>query len=120
MGNLPKIAYFPECFLVGNMDNSGRPIPIQFNHAESFPTQWETAFAATGPTEREWKTEKFIVVLPAFNYVAALASSELLGRMGYFPSIVRMKPVEGAMPPRFEVAEIINLQATYETARKGG
>ena len=38
--------------------------------------------------------------------------------MGYFPPVIRMKPVENALPPRFEVAEIINLQAIRDAARK--
>jgi hypothetical protein len=44
--------------------------------------------------------------------------AELHGRMGYFPPILRLRPVEGAIPPRFEVAEIINLQALRDAARK--
>jgi len=43
--------------------------------------------------------------------------AELHGRMGYFPPIVRLRPVPNALPPRFEVAEIINLQAVREAAR---
>ncbi len=43
---------------------------------------------------------------------------ELHGRMGYFPPIVRLKPVAGALPPRYEVTEIINLQEVREQARK--
>jgi hypothetical protein len=38
--------------------------------------------------------------------------------MGYFPPIVRLKPVAGALPPRYEVAEVINLQGVRDTARK--
>ena len=31
--------------------------------------------------------------------------------MGYFPAIIRVRPVAGSTPPTYEVAEIINLQA---------
>ena len=34
----------------------------------------------------------------------------LHGLMGYFHPIVRLKPIPESIPPRFEVAEIINLQ----------
>mgnify|MGYP001335350054 CR=1 FL=1 len=44
--------------------------------------------------------------------------ANLHGRMGYFPPILRMRPVEGAIPPRFELAEVINLQALRDAARK--
>ncbi len=44
--------------------------------------------------------------------------AELHGRMGYFPAIVRIRPVVDSLPPRYEVAEIINLQNVRETARR--
>ena len=37
--------------------------------------------------------------------------------MGYFPPIVRLRPIEDALPPRYEVAEILNLQAARDAAR---
>jgi hypothetical protein len=43
--------------------------------------------------------------------------AELHGRMGYFPAIVRLRPMPESVPPRFEVAEVINLQAVREHAR---
>jgi hypothetical protein len=38
--------------------------------------------------------------------------------MGYFPTIIRLRPVANATPPRFEVAELINLQAVRDRARE--
>jgi hypothetical protein len=38
--------------------------------------------------------------------------------MGYFPACLRMRPVKDALPPRFEVAEIMNLQTLRDEARK--
>ena len=43
--------------------------------------------------------------------------AELHGRLGYFPPVLRLRPVEGALPPRFEVAEILNLQDVRDAAR---
>ncbi|MGH2522324.1 MAG: CRISPR-associated protein Csx15, partial [Anaerolineales bacterium] len=42
---------------------------------------------------------------------------ELHGRMGYFPPLIRLRPVQEALPPRYEVAEILNLQAVRDGAR---
>jgi hypothetical protein len=38
--------------------------------------------------------------------------------MGYFPPVLRLRPVEGALPPRFEAAETLNLQGVRDAARK--
>lgn len=49
---------------------------------------------------------------------------ELLGETALpgtanFPAVMRLRPIENAVPPQFEVAEIINLQAVRERARQG-
>jgi hypothetical protein len=43
--------------------------------------------------------------------------AELHGQMGYFPSCLRMRPVANARPPRYEVAEVLDLQAVRDAAR---
>lgn len=50
-----------------------------------------------------------IVSLPALSSIAAVTLARLHGLMGHFPTIVRIAPVPNAAIPRFEVAEIINL-----------
>jgi hypothetical protein len=80
--------------------------------------QLQQALQAATFSPEEWQTAPIVVNLPSFNYITALALAELHGRMGYFPPIIRMKPVADAMPPRFEVAEVINLQAVRDEARK--
>jgi len=55
--------------------------------------------------------------LPSLNFIAALLLAELHGRMGYFPPILRLRPAEGSVPPRYAVAEILNLQALRDAAR---
>jgi hypothetical protein len=51
------------------------------------------------------------------NVIAVTLLAELHGRMGYFPAMLRLRPVTGSTPPRFEVAEIINLQTVRDRAR---
>jgi len=93
-------------------------LTIQFSHDAPFLPQLQEALKQATFTPEQWQTAPIIVNLPAFNYISALALAELHGRMGYFPPILRLKPVQGAMPPRFEVAEVINLQAVRDEARK--
>jgi hypothetical protein len=66
----------------------------------------------------QWQQEGILVLPPALNFVAVTLLAELHGRMGYFPAHVRTRPVEGSLPPRYQVAEIINLQEVREEARK--
>ena len=76
-----------------------------------------------GLTPGEWQTLPILVNPPALNFSAVALIAELHGRMGYFPPCIRMRPVVGpdgqrVVPPRFEVAEILNLQAIRDEARR--
>ena len=93
-------------------------LPIHFEHDQAFLPQLRQALAGAPFTAEQWQTAPIVVNLPSFNYISALLLAELHGRMGYFPPILRLKPVEGALPPRYEVAEVINLQAVRDEARK--
>jgi len=66
----------------------------------------------------EWQTLSLLVNPPALNFSAVTLLAELHGRCGYFPAHLRMRPVQGALPPRYEVAEIIDLQAMRDEARR--
>ncbi len=76
-----------------------------------------------GLTPEEWQTAPLLVNPPALNFSAVALIAELHGRMGYFPPVLRLRPVVGpdgqrVVPPRFEVAEILNLQSVRDEARK--
>jgi len=73
---------------------------------------------AAGLTSEEWQTLPILINPPSLNFSAVALIAELHGRMGYFPPCVRMRPVEGAVPLQFEVAEIIDLQAVRDRARR--
>jgi hypothetical protein len=65
----------------------------------------------------EWQTLPLILNPPALAPVALALIAELHGRCGYFPPILNIRPVANALPPRYEVAEIVNLQALRDKAR---
>ena len=71
-----------------------------------------------GLTSEQWQTVPFILNPPALNISAVTLLAEIHGRCGYFPAVVRLRPVEGSLPPQFEVAEIVNLHQVREEARK--
>lgn len=70
-------------------------------------------------TQLEWQSAPIVVNPPSLNFVAVVLLAELHGRCGYFPAMLRMRPVPNSLPPQFEAAEIINLQAVRDEARKG-
>ena len=77
---------------------------------------------AAGLTPEEWQTAPILVNPPALNFSAVVLLAELHGRMGCFPPCIRMRPVvdehgNRVVPPRFEVAEILNLQGIRDEAR---
>lgn len=91
--------------------------PAQFDHALPFDAQVQRLVDSLGLTAEQWQTLPLLIVPPAFSAIAATLLAHLHGRMGYFATIVRLRPVAGATPPRYEVAELINLQAVREAAR---
>lgn len=69
-------------------------------------------------TPAQWQNEAILINPPALNFSAVLLIAECHGRMGYFPACLRLKPVPNSTPPRFEVAEILNLQTVRDISRQ--
>ena len=71
-----------------------------------------------GLTPAEWQSAPLLVNPPSLNFVAVALLAELHGRCGYFPAHLRLRPIAGSLPPQYEVAEILDLQAIRDTARR--
>jgi len=91
-------------------------IPTHLDTDAPFGPQVAELVEQAGLSPAEWQTLPLLVVPPALNFAAVLLMAELHGRMGYFPPCVRIKPVPG-VPPRYAVAEILDLQGQREGAR---
>ncbi len=92
-------------------------VPAQFDHSRPFTEQVRALADAAGLTACEWQTLPLLLNPPALNFIAVALLAELHGRMGYFPTVLRLRPVADTTPPRFEVAELVNLQALRDRAR---
>ena len=92
-------------------------IPVQFDNQQSYLPQLAALVERIPLSAAELQTVPILVNPPALNFISALLLAELHGRMGYFPAILRIRPLAGSNPPVFEVAEILNLQAVREAAR---
>ncbi|RIK38686.1 MAG: hypothetical protein DCC57_20735 [Chloroflexi bacterium] len=90
----------------------------QFDEQQPFAPQVQAFLAQIDLTPAQWQGEPILVVLPSLNFIAALLLAELHGRMGYFPPMVRTRPVADTLPRRYEVAEILDLQTIREQARQ--
>ena len=94
-----------------------RQIPTQFDTEQPFVSQAVALADACNLSSEEWQTAPLLIVPPALNFIAVVLLAELHGRMGYFPPVVRTRPVPGSVPPRYAVAEVINLQSVRDAAR---
>lgn len=95
-----------------------RHVPAQFDPARPFVPQAAALVDAVGLTPAQWQAEAILVNPPSLAVIAAVVLAELHGRMGYFPTVVRLRAVVGGTPPVYEVAEAINLQAVRDAARE--
>ncbi len=104
--------------LAGLEITSVTEIPSQIDPGEPIEAQIEAMLDHAGLSPREWQTEPLLINLPSLNYSAAALLAQLHGRIGHFPSILRLRPGAGEITPRFEPAEILNLQVMRERARE--
>lgn len=92
-------------------------LPVQFNNEEPFLPQLAALVDQIPLNQQDLQTRPILINPPSLNFITALLLAELHGRMGYFPPIIRLRPLAGSLPPRYEAAEILNLQAVRDAAR---
>lgn len=92
--------------------------PIQFDQGQSFADQARSVVDSLGLSPSEWQTSPLLINPPGYAPAAVTLLAELHGRMGYFPPVVRLRPVANSVPQQFEVFEVINLQAVRDEARR--
>jgi hypothetical protein len=103
--------------LVGTAITEVKQIKAHLNLAEPLLPQVVALANAAGLSGEEWSGRALIVNPLSLNFVAIALLAELHGRMGYFPTCLRLRPIEGSVPPRFEVVELLNLQEVRNAAR---
>ena len=94
-----------------------RTIPVQIDQAGPLEPQIIAIVDAVGLTSEEWQTRPLLINPPGYAPAAFVLLAELHGRIGHFPSIIRLRPQSGPVTT-FEVAELLNLQAVREAARQ--
>lgn len=89
----------------------------QFDHAQSFAEQVRALVDAVGLTPQEWQSAPLVVIPPALNFIAVVLLAELHGRMGYFSTVARLRPIANTTPQQYEICEVVNLQDVRDVAR---
>lgn len=92
-------------------------IKTEFDNEQPFAPQLQALLERIPLDSRQLQTEPILIIPPALNFITAMLLAALHGRMGYFPPVVRIRPVANALPRRYEVAEILDLQSIREQAR---
>jgi len=92
-------------------------IKTHFDNDQPFTPQLDDLIDQIPLDSRQLQTESILIVPPALNFITAMLLAHLHGRMGYFPPIIRIRPVAGSLPPRYEVAEILDLPSIRDAAR---
>ncbi len=94
-----------------------RTIPVQIDQAEPLEPQITAIVVAVGLTSEEWQTRSLLINPPGYAPAAFVLLAELHGRIGHFPSLIRLRPKSGPVTS-YEVAELLNLQSIREAARR--
>lgn len=92
-------------------------VPTHFDHARSFEEQVRELLATVPLTPEQWQTTPLLINPPSLGPIVAVLLAEIHGRSGFFPTILRLRPMTGTVPPQFEVAELLNLQGVRDAAR---
>lgn len=93
-------------------------IPCQFDNTQPFAPQVADYVSQVPLTPAGWQTEYLLINPPSYAPATATLIAELHGRMGYFPAIIRTRPVPQSLPPQFEIAEILNLHEVRHASRQ--
>jgi hypothetical protein len=94
-----------------------RTIPVQIDQAEPLEPQIIVIVDAVGLSSEEWQTLPLLINPPGYAPAAFVLLAELHGRIGHFPSLIRLRPKPGPTTS-YEVAELLNLQTIREAARR--
>lgn len=94
------------------------PTQSQIDPARPLVEQARALADAVGLSAAAWQSAAIVVNLPGYAPAAAALLAELHGRMGHFPTVARLRPAAGGGPTVYEVAEVIDLQAARDGARR--
>lgn len=107
------IAFELNCIIEDEINHQ-----IQFDLSKPFGLQATEAINHIGLRPKVWQSGNIVINLPGLSPAAAAIIAELHGRIGHFPPVIRVSPLEQPSHTVYKVAEIINLQSIREKSRE--
>jgi hypothetical protein len=104
-----------EAFADATIDEV-RTISVQIDQTEPLEPQITAIINDVGLSSEEWQTLSLLINPPGYAPAAFVLLAELHGRIGHFPTLIRLRPKPGPTTI-YEVAELLNLQTVREQAR---
>ena len=95
-----------------------RTIRVQIDQESALEPQVRAIVDSVGLTSGEWQTRQLLINPPGYAPAAFVLLAELHGRIGHFPTLIRLRPRPGGAVTTFEVAELLNLHTIREESRK--
>lgn len=121
------VVNFSHPFTVSQVDTFERLSGLKVDRVVAVPTHCdidgpfaEQAAAlvdAAGLSSEQWQSCRLAILPPSLAPIACLVIAEIHGRAGYFVPVIRLRPRTGAVPPVFDVAEILDVQGQRDAAR---
>lgn len=94
-----------------------RAIPVQIDQEQALEAQVRAIVDRVGLSPDEWQTRELLINPPGYAPAAFVLLAELHGRIGHFPTLLRLRPRAGAVTT-YEVAELLNLQNIRDESRR--
>ena len=91
-------------------------IPVQIDQSQQLEPQIRALVESVQLTSEEWQTHSLLINPPGYAPAAFVLLAELHGRIGHFPTLIRLRPKAGPITS-YEVAELLNLQTMRENSR---
>lgn len=94
-------------------------IATLINEDEFLEPQIASLIEAVDQSIQDWHKRDIFINPPGYAPAAFLLLAEIHGRIGHFPTFIRMRPIHGSVTT-YEVIELLNLQTIRDAARKAG
>ena len=92
-------------------------IPTLINEEEPLQPQITQLIDDIDQSTPNWHKRHVLINPPGYAPTALLLLAEIHGRIGHFPTLIRMRPKHGPVTT-YEVIELLNLQTIRDAARK--